>query len=227
MEDFARYIGEATSLPGSAVLMANLFGDGDPAWIGRTSDFPPLYGRFLAALGALWQGKEVDRREVLSLERDLAAHPEPWAGEARIELSALAGCRDHSALAAAGRARLDSLIAAGPSESDWSAYRPLLVARCREWQGDLPAARRALRWRPNEAWSGLPYLAMYLKEEGRLALAVGDSASAIRAWDHYLMLRASPDPGLVPGRDEIRAQRDALLHRGIVGRGDRRNHNPG
>jgi hypothetical protein len=54
-----------------------------------------------------------------------------------------------------------------------------------------------------------------LREEGRLAAAVGDTAGAIRAYDHYLALRATPsdyEPWRLQ-RDSVRAELAALIAR--------------
>ena len=43
----------------------------------------------------------------------------------------------------------------------------------------------------------------YLVTEGRLAARVGDTAGAIRAYEHYLVLRSNPEPELRGDRDSI------------------------
>lgn len=225
--DFVHYLEEVTPSPASAVLLGQIFGDGDASWSRRFATSPVLYHRFLIALDAVWRGAAVDRATITELQHDLASSGESWTAEARIDLQAITECRDGSPGVTGSLARLDSLIAAGPSQTDWNAYRPLLLARCLEWQGDLPAARTALHRRPIEAWAGLPYLATFMKEEGRLALALGDSSGAAVAWDRYLLLRATADPVLVPERERIRALRDALPRGPVQGPGDRRNLNPG
>ena len=50
-----------------------------------------------------------------------------------------------------------------------------------------------------------------MREEGRLAEATGDTAGAMRAYRHYLALRADPEQALVPQRDSVRAALGALL----------------
>jgi hypothetical protein len=64
-------------------------------------------------------------------------------------------------------------------------FAHLALARLLEAGGDPEAALRALRRRVQYlGWQ--PYLAASLREEGRLATAVGDLEGALRAWEHYL-----------------------------------------
>jgi len=73
----------------------------------------------------------------------------------------------------------------------------LVVARLLAEQGDTARALAALRrgpWGPVASeraphWT-LGMLPEFLREEGRLAAAVGDTAGAIRVYDQYLALRA-------------------------------------
>ncbi len=85
------------------------------------------------------------------------------------------------------------------------------IARLREAEGNIPAAlaavrRREMSYYPEYLWT-LPAL---LRQEGRLAALVGDTAGARRAYDHYLVLRTHPDPRLAPQRDSVIAERAAL-----------------
>lgn len=49
-------------------------------------------------------------------------------------------------------------------------------------------------------------LAESLRDEGRLAAAVGDTAGAIDAYEYYLELRSDPEPELLPEVEEVRTQ---------------------
>jgi hypothetical protein len=72
--------------------------------------------------------------------------------------------------------------------------------------GNAAAALRALDRRTRyNGWQ--PYLAETLREEGRLAAQLGDSARALRAWEHYVAFRAAPEPALVY---DVRSVRTAL-----------------
>ena len=48
------------------------------------------------------------------------------------------------------------------------------------------------------------YLSTYLREEGRVAALVGDTAGAIRADRHYLALRHDPEPEVQPEVETVR-----------------------
>jgi hypothetical protein len=52
-----------------------------------------------------------------------------------------------------------------------------------------------------------------LRHEGRWATLAGDTAAAVKAYEHYLIWRQSPDPELVPQRDSVRAELAALRRR--------------
>jgi hypothetical protein len=75
----------------------------------------------------------------------------------------------------------------------------LMLARWFEEQGDTAAAFRAAR-RQNLRFSIVAPAQLY--EEGRLAALNGDTASAVRAFEHFLTLRDQPDPG--PMTDQVR-----------------------
>ena len=57
------------------------------------------------------------------------------------------------------------------------------------------------------------YIATYLKEEGRLALLTGDTASAVLAFRRYVSLRSGAE---APLQREVDRERDRLA--GLVGR---------
>ena len=54
---------------------------------------------------------------------------------------------------------------------------------------------------------------MYLREQARLALQAGDTASAVRALRRYVALRADAEAGLRPELDRARGQLAALVGR--------------
>jgi serine/threonine-protein kinase len=109
--------------------------------------------------------------------------------------------------------RLDSLhMAALPdlrNEDIWVCAANLVAARLRAAHGDLHGALAAAR-RRGEPGDQKILLSSFLKEEGRLAALVSDTATAIKAYRHYLVLRAKPEPRLVPQRDSIRMVLAAL-----------------
>jgi hypothetical protein len=81
-------------------------------------------------------------------------------------------------------------------------FANLVLARWYADRGEFPrglAAARRLGYHPNASYAALR--PAYLLEEGRLAALVGDTAGAIRAYQHYLRLRDQPDPG--PMREQV------------------------
>jgi hypothetical protein len=83
----------------------------------------------------------------------------------------------------------------------------LVVARVAEEQGDLALALRALRRRGSGFVAGFPfYLTTFLYEEGRLAALTGDTAGAIRVYQHYLALRPNPEPEVKPEVERVRGE---------------------
>lgn len=112
------------------------------------------------------------------------------------------------------RERLEHLIEIvdnAPPGVTYPAQAPLLIAAWwYEALGDAPAALAVLRRRSNADWFAPSYLATLLREEGRLALMVGDTAGAIRAYRHYAALRADPEPRLRADAERVRRQLAAL-----------------
>ena len=91
------------------------------------------------------------------------------------------------------------------------AFANWTIARLREAQGNIPAALAAIRRRENSYYPAYLWtLPAFLRQEGRLAGLVGDTAGARRAYDHYLTLRTDPDPVFRPQRDSVLAERAAL-----------------
>ena len=99
--------------------------------------------------------------------------------------------------------RLDSLLLATTNARDMMVtIGNLAAARLYEEEGDLNRALRVVRRRG--FWN--PFLSTQLREEGRLAARAGDRAAAVRAYEHYLLLRDRPEPQLEPERDGVRAE---------------------
>jgi hypothetical protein len=84
---------------------------------------------------------------------------------------------------------------------------PLVMARLRESHGDISGARAWVRRRPGAGSTQHVLLSTYLREEGRLAARAGDRDAAVRAWMHYLALRAEPEAGAAA---EVERVREAL-----------------
>ena len=100
----------------------------------------------------------------------------------------------------------DSLLATVRAASaPYVSLANINLARLQEASGDLVSALRAARrheyhWLPG----GTMGLSTFLLRQGQLAARLGDTASALRAYRHYLVLRSNPDPELVPQRDSVR-----------------------
>jgi hypothetical protein len=111
-------------------------------------------------------------------------------------------------------ARLVSLIDAHLApNSPWSNEAMLASASLKVDLGRPGAALTTVRrryhwWSQDNAY---PVLPASLRLEGSLAAEMGDTAGAIRAYQHYLALRYDPDPQLQPEADEVRAELGRLL----------------
>jgi tetratricopeptide (TPR) repeat protein len=76
--------------------------------------------------------------------------------------------------------------------------------------GRTALALEALRRRPYATMEANNYLAPSLRLEGRLAAQLGDTAGAVRAYRHYLVLRSDPDPEVRPIVDAVRTELQRL-----------------
>jgi hypothetical protein len=87
----------------------------------------------------------------------------------------------------------------------------LVAARLHERNGDLAGALAAVRRRSGWFMLWPAFMSTFLREEGRLAALTGDTAGAIKAYQHYLALRYDPEPAVKPEVDRVRAQLARLL----------------
>ena len=125
-------------------------------------------------------------------------------------LGALLAAAERRSDAGVYLARLDSLMRTGPPYVNYDQYWNLVVARLKESRGDVPGALAATR-RRLYFWAEPFFLSTYLREEGRLAALTGDRPGAIRAYQHYLVLRAHPEPALRPQVEQVRSELGQLL----------------
>jgi serine/threonine-protein kinase len=106
-------------------------------------------------------------------------------------------------------ARLDSLLRVldYPSTNVGRAsFANVVAARLFEKLGDIRRALTATR-RRTDAWTqNNPYLGTQLREQGRLAAIAGEREEAIRAYRHFLALRADAEPALQPQLDAVRRE---------------------
>jgi len=122
-------------------------------------------------------------------------------------LSAMRAVAAHEPNALALVQQLDSLMLAGPAASDAATYAHLVVSRLYEQLGERDRALEAIRRRGY--MTGWPrYLGAARRDEGRLALAVGDTSGAVAAYRAYLGLRGEAE--------ETMAVRDRPIRR-LVG----------
>jgi DNA-binding SARP family transcriptional activator len=87
----------------------------------------------------------------------------------------------------------------------------LVLARLWASRGNLDSALAVVRRRPYH-WREVQYLTSFLREEGRMAVAVGELDVAVRAYEHYLALRGDPDHSVVAEVEEV--QRELTQLRG-------------
>jgi hypothetical protein len=110
----------------------------------------------------------------------------------------LATTKEEPTAAALAR-RLDSRLRQVPP--GWTDGDNLVAARLLEANGEIPGALAAVRRRRFDL---VPvFLSTYLREEGRLAALVGDTAGAMSAYQHYLTLQAHPEPALEPAVEQL------------------------
>ena len=108
--------------------------------------------------------------------------------------------------------RADSIYRDSDIMDDWYAT-DLILARLREAMGDLPGAARTIGRVEVAMPSSRPYLSTYLREQGRIWLAAGDTASALRSLRRYVALRGDAEPVMQAERDSARAQLARLVGR--------------
>ena len=127
-------------------------------------------------------------------------------------LSAVVAADTGGAALTTAIAELDAVIRTGLAQTrDWEPEAILVLAQLQAGQGRTAEALATVRRRPywwNAQHQTLP---TYLRTEGTLATQVGDTAGAVRAYQHYLALRSGADPVLQPEVEEVRAELAGLL----------------
>lgn len=105
--------------------------------------------------------------------------------------------------------RLDSLtllLDVAPAPTGRLAQQTIVGSRMWEKLGE---PRRALSLAGRYAvWSteSMPYLGAQLRDQGRLAVKAGDRKRALRAYEHYLRMRATAEPAVIPQADSVRRE---------------------
>jgi hypothetical protein len=117
---------------------------------------------------------------------------------------------------------MDSVMRDLPMPYGWAQWDPwpaevqnLVLARMLPRYGEPDRALAAVRRRPYVSGYVGQYDALpeYLREEGRLAAMVGDTAGAIEAYQHYLALREDPDRPWRAQWDSVKVELTALVAR--------------
>ncbi len=82
------------------------------------------------------------------------------------------------------------------------------IAGSRVWEKLGEPARALVLAGRYAIWSteAMPYLATQLRDQGRLAVKAGDKKRAIRAYEHYLGMRATAEPAMMPQVDSVRRE---------------------
>jgi hypothetical protein len=146
--------------------------------------------------------------------RELRERPQrPVFGVCPAMVDAVLESFGHQSAAAPALERLEALLRQAPGMELPAMPGVLAVARLRRQRGEF---LQALNWLGEACCWGMAvsrhFQAPYAKEEGELALLVGDTTRAIRAFERYLNIRVAPDPGVVQAEvDSVRAALNALL----------------
>jgi hypothetical protein len=164
-----------------------------------------------ACFGELWRTMDGDtgsvRRSIAFVDSVIRARsmdpiPYPRVGRLGVCRAALEAALESARRTRGPRpalSRLEDLMARGTGLELPGNVANLMLARWFEERGDTAAAFRAARRQNLRFYTVAP---AHLREEGRLAALTGDTAGAVRAYEHYLTLRDQPDPG--PMADEVR-----------------------
>jgi len=212
-------------------LLNGLYADGDSAAARRAADryaaelrgpLPlrgepralDLWKRCALAQWRGWHGDFTDLGLTILQLRKRDGTDLPWWAPENFEvcasvLEALGAVERKDPAARTMVHRLDSLTLTAP---DVDVRDPATVALARLWArlGEPGRALDAIRRRQYHHRTGLPYLAVRLKEEGAYALAVGDTAAARAAWSRVLLLQAQPEPERAAAVAELRGRLVAL-----------------
>jgi len=86
------------------------------------------------------------------------------------------------------------------------AQQTIFGARVFEKLGDISRANTLVGRYVVWSTESMPYLGLQLREQGRIAALAGDKKRAIRAYEHYLGMRATAEPALKPQIDSVRRE---------------------
>ena len=200
-------------------VLSALYGDGDLLVAGQAAnalartpgdDLPSHLNRCVLDQWRLAHNEVVPNRttDIVNQEADTdSAYSTLRVCEAAAD--AMRATRQRDPDAARTVARLDAMLRSGPTDFYYGDgafdHASIALSRALEASGDPRGALSALRRRPYFiGWQ--PFLAASLRDEGRLAMEVGDREGAIRAYEHFLALRHDPEPSLRPLTDSVRTE---------------------
>jgi tetratricopeptide (TPR) repeat protein len=103
----------------------------------------------------------------------------------------------------------DSMVRRRMTPALHQGYENVILAKIWEDQGNRRRALSAIRLYPFGAQAY--FVAWRLREEGRLAAALGQVDRAIESYRRYLELRKNAEPSLVPQRDSVRVAMARLV----------------
>jgi len=172
---------------------------GDTRTTARTIQRLTSGARAILPGGTTWVGPGADTLETVAFTRGCASLLAAWLAVVQKSPEAGAALRQADSLTTAGAIDWLSLL-----------YENLVLARLHELQGDLRSALAATRRRVTFCCS-VAFLSSYLREEGRLAALTGDRQGAVRAYRHYLSLRANHEAELRPEVQRVRRELAGLL----------------
>ncbi len=171
--------------------------------------------RFMAAQSALAGGRVSTARQALvDIQRYARAQTDPRAGNGELRvwpliLKTQLAAREASPSVPDLLRQLDSVLAnQGANWGYGPLYGNLISARLHATRREYAEALAALRRRDESLF--WPIIVTYHREEGRIAALAGDTASAIRAYERYLRIRADAEPRLQPQLRQVRAELAAL-----------------
>lgn len=103
-------------------------------------------------------------------------------------------------------ARLDSLLRTGYLGGRLTHEANLVLARILEARGDRAGALRVLGRYPAFLTDVPANFSTFLRERGRLAALLGDTAAATQAYRHHVAMRADAEPRLRPEVERVRSE---------------------
>ena len=184
------------------------------AFLERTTDLsraPTASNRVSAWLIGVWAAHRGDSTKAATSIRYLDAlaaqrDTTDGGGRSRLYAEVLRIINRSSAPPREVVERADSMLHDGPPVGQARAPMNIVVARSWERLGDARRAARAIARIPTMDPNTFPLLGPAMRDQGRMALAVGDTAWATSTWRQYLRWRTNADPAQQEADGAIRAR---------------------